>query len=230
MPAAVTVVIPTRNEEPYVAATVASAFAAGASEVIVSDGGSSDATVALAVAAGARIVSGDTMRACQLNRGAAEARGDAIIFLHADTLLPIGAADAVAHAVASGAEFGGFRLAFRERGRRLRFAAAMINLRTRITRCPWGDQAQFVRRDAFRGFREIPIMEDYELAARMKRRGHVVLLPLTVMTSGRRFLEKGLLRTSAINWSIIVRWHLGTDPERLARAYRGRGISAPSPR
>lgn len=224
MPAAVTVVIPTRNEEQHVAAAIASAFAGGASEVIVSDGGSSDATRSLAAAAGARILTGETMRSRQLNRGAAAANGECILFLHADTLLPQGAADAVADAIASGAEFGGFRLAFRESSRRLRFAAALINFRTRITRSPWGDQAQFVRRDRFLecgGFREIPIMEDYDLARRMKRRGRVALLPLTVMTSGRRFLEKGLMRTSAINWSIIVRWHLGTDPERLAKLYRG---------
>ena len=93
----------------------------------------------------------------------------------------------------------------------------MINLRTAITREPWGDQAQFVRRSAFEGFREIPIMEDYELARRMRP---ARILPLEVTTSGRRFLQKGVLRTAALNWLTIVRYHLGADVARLARAYR----------
>jgi len=210
----VTVVIPALNEEGRVAAAVRSAFEAGAAEVIVVDGGSSDATLARARDAGARVLAGERMRAKQLNLGAREAAGEMILFLHADTILPRGAAEAVA---ASGAEFGGFRLAFAERSLRLRWVAFAINLRTRITRQPWGDQAQFVRRSSFSGFREIPIMEDYELARRMKRG---TVLPLTVVTSGRRFLEKGLLRTSAINWRTIVQFHLGADVEELARRYR----------
>jgi len=212
--AAVTVVIPTLDEAEHVAAAVRSAIEAGASEVIVVDGGSSDATAQVARDAGARVLIGERMRARQLNLGAREAANDAIIFLHADTLLPRGAAEAV---ISAGADFGGFRIAFAERSFRLRFAAFMINLRTRITRQPWGDQAQFVDRRRFPGFREIPIMEDYELARTMTRR---VLLPLTVITSGRRFLQKGLLRTAAINWRTIVQYHRGVDPEELARRYR----------
>src|SRR5205814_599259 len=136
------------------------------------------------------------------------------IFLHADTALPRGAAEAV---VEARADFGGFRVAFAERTLRLRIAAFLINLRTRITKQPWGDQAQFVRRAVFPGFREIPIMEDYELARTMKDR---VLLPLTVITSGRRFLEKGVLRTAFINWRTIVQYHRGADPAELAQRYR----------
>jgi rSAM/selenodomain-associated transferase 2 len=198
----VTVVIPTLNEERRVVAAVRSAFEAGASEVIVVDGGSVDATMQAARDAGARVLEGERMRAKQLNLGAREASNDTIIFLHADTLLPRGAAEAVR---SSGATFGGFRIAFAERSLRLRIAAFLINLRTTITRQPWGDQAQFVSRAAFPGFREIPIMEDYDLARRMKPR---VLLPLTVITSGRRFLEQGMLRTVAFNWRTILAFHL----------------------
>jgi rSAM/selenodomain-associated transferase 2 len=209
-----TVVIPALNEEQRVAAAVRSAFDAGAAEVIVVDGGSSDATVAVARDAGARVLASEPMRAKQLNLGARAAAHDTIIFLHADTLLPPGAAAAV---LASDAPFGGFRIAFTERLLRLRIAAFLINLRTRITRQPWGDQAQFVRRGAFPGFREIPLMEDYELARTMTPRA---VLPLTVRTSGRRFLAKGVLRTAAINWRTIVQYHLGADPAELARRYR----------
>ncbi|HJT16027.1 MAG TPA: hypothetical protein VJ853_01490, partial [Thermoanaerobaculia bacterium] len=146
--------------------------------------------------------------------GAEAASGDWIVFLHADSRLPRGFAAAIEN---SGARFGGFRIRFAEDDRTLRVAARMINLRTAMTREPWGDQAQFVRRSAFAGFREMPIMEDYELARRMRP---ARILPLYVTTSGRRFLQKGLLRTAATNWLTIVRYHLGADPAELARAYR----------
>lgn len=220
MPAAVTVIIPALNEAARIGDAIDSAIAAGAAEVIVADCGSTDGTPDLAEARGARVVRGESMRARQCNRAAAEGTGQYLIFLHADTQLPPGACDAVGQALASGADFGGFRLRFPEGGAKLRLAAALINLRTRWTKCPWGDQAQFVHRAGFLrdgGFREIPIMEDYELAARMKRR---VLLPLVVTTSGRRFLQKGLWRTAATNWRIIIAWRMGADAQRLAALYR----------
>jgi rSAM/selenodomain-associated transferase 2 len=219
---ATTVIIPTINEEDAIEASVRSAFTAGAAEVIVADGGSTDRTTRLATAAGARIILSEPIRSRQMNVAAGIARNDCIIFLHADTLLPAAAAAAVEQALAR-SEFGGFRIAFAERALKLRVAAAMINIRTSLTRCPWGDQAQFIRRDVFAGiggFREIPIMEDYELALRMRRRGRTAVLPLSVVTSGRRFLTKGVWRTALTNWSIIASYHRGVSPDELARAYR----------
>ena len=206
------------------AGAVASAFRAGASEVIVADAGSTDRTTALAAEEGAKVLPCSGPRARQLNEAAKIATNDALIFLHADTQLPEGAARAVVEALAEGAVvFGGFRIAFLEPDRSLRTVASMINFRTGLTRCPWGDQAQFMRREIFLrmgGFREIPLMEDYDLALRMKRQGRTVILPEVVSTSGRRFLNKGVLRTAAINWSIIIRFRLGADPEKLAAWYR----------
>ena len=219
-----TVIIPTLDEEGRVGDAIDSAFAAGAAEVIVADGGSRDATVAVAHQHGARVIEGESMRSKQMNRAAAAASHDALVFLHADTSLPKGACDLVVEALAHGVVFGGFQLRFTEPSLRLRVAAALINLRTRMTRCPWGDQAQFVSRTAFLetgGFLEIPIMEDYEIAIRMKRRGRTAVLPQRVTTSGRRFLTRGLVRTTFINWRVIVGWRLGADPEKLARIYRG---------
>ncbi|MBK5260753.1 MAG: TIGR04283 family arsenosugar biosynthesis glycosyltransferase [Thermoanaerobaculia bacterium] len=224
MPHEVSVVIAARNEESLVGDAVRSAFDAGAIEVLVVDGSSTDATAEVALRAGARVIASEPMRAQQLNAGAKIARGTALIFLHADTTLPSGAAAAVATALDSGAHFGGFRIAFVERAWRLRFAAAMINLRTRITRCPWGDQAQFIARSRFMeegGYRWMPLLEDYEMAVRMKR--HAVVLPLTVTTSGRRFVAKGVLRTAWINWRIITMYRMGVDPGRLAERYRCAG-------
>ena len=224
MPSPVSVIIPTLDEAERIAATIDSAFAAGAAEVIVADGGSTDATIEIANARGARVLHGERVRARQLNRGAAEAQYDVLLFLHADTRLPAGAASAVVEALDSGFVFGGFRLTFAEPG--LRAVAFLINLRTRLTRAPWGDQAQFMTRATFvktGGFADLPIMEDYELARRMKRAGRTVLLPLHVETSGRRFVARGPLRTAALNWWIILCFHLGVSPERLARWYRNAG-------
>jgi rSAM/selenodomain-associated transferase 2 len=214
----VSVVIPALNEASTIGAAIDSA--AGA-EVIVADGGSTDATIAIARGRGALVIEGERMRARQMNRGAEAASGEAVVFLHADTVLPAGFNDAIARALDEGAVFGGFRIAFLEAG--LEGVARAINVRTRFTRAPWGDQAQFVRRDTFLhlgGFREIPIMEDYELASRMKRNGRTVVLPLEVRTSGRRFLQKGRVQTAILNWTIIAAYHLGVAPERLARWYR----------
>jgi rSAM/selenodomain-associated transferase 2 len=218
----VAAVIPALNEEQWIGASVDAARAAGIDEVIVADGGSSDATISIAESHGARVITGERMRARQLNRGAEAATSDAIVFVHADTLLPLGAARAIRDALRNHL-FGGFRLRFAESDSKLRVAETMINIRTAITKSPWGDQAQFIPRRTFLangGFREIPIMEDYELAVRMKRSGATIILPLHVLTSGRRFLEKGVWKTAAINWRIIASYRLGAPPEELAKIYR----------
>ena len=185
----------------------------------MADAASVDTTPRIAKAHGARLLLAERPRARQINIAAQAAAHENLIILHADTRLPAGAAQAVADALRDVA-FGGFRIAFIESSMRLQVAAALINLRTAITKQPWGDQAQFVRRDALLragGFREMPFMEDYELAARMKP-GRI--LPLTVRTSGRRFLRLGLVRTAAVNWTIIWRYRRGVDPEELVRLYR----------
>jgi rSAM/selenodomain-associated transferase 2 len=213
--APVSVIIAARNEQERIAAAVDSAIAAGAAEVIVVDGQSSDQTAAIARTRGAIVITCEPMRSRQFNRGAAAASGEWLIFLHADTTLPPGAAAAVNADV----DFGGFRIRFAEPHLRLRIAAFLINLRTRLTRCPWGDQAQFIKRSLFEGFREVPLMEDYDLALRMKKRGRTRILPLTVTTSGRRFLSRGVIRTVILNWFIVACWRLGVDERRLARWY-----------
>ena len=219
----VAAVIPALNEERWIGAAIDAARAAGVDEVIVADGGSSDGTLAVARSRNVQVITGERMRARQLNRGAEAASADAVVFVHADTLLPLGAARAIREALHSHL-FGGFRLKFSESDPKLRVAETMINLRTAITKSPWGDQAQFIVRKPFLkngGFREIPIMEDYELAVRMKRSGPTIIVPLHVLTSGRRFLEMGVWKTAAINWRIIASYRLGAAPEELAKLYRG---------
>lgn len=223
MPYPVAVLIPTRNEESTVGAAVRSAWEAGAAEVIVSDSGSSDATVDRAREAGADVLAAKTVRGAGLNRAAERARSNILLFLHADSLLEPDSLKPVVEAIRQGYLFGGFRIRFTEPHRRLRLAAMLINLRTSLTRCPWGDQAQFVLRSAFRGaggFRHDPIMEDYELATRMKRLGKTVLLEQAVRTSGRRFVKLGLVRTTLLNWRIVLLYRWGRDPVELERLYR----------
>lgn len=216
-------IIPTLNEATTIAATIEAARAAGAAEVIIVDGGSSDATIAIAENLGVRVITGERQRANQINRGIDAASHETIIVLHADTLLPSGATAAVEQALEK-AIFGAFHVTFIEGGPRLAYVAFMINARTRLTKKPWGDQAQFARRETLLrmgGYPPFPIMEDYELARRMKRAGRIAFLPLSVKTSGRRFLARGVIRTSCINWLVIFGYHFGVSPERLAKWYRG---------
>lgn len=220
----VTVIIPALDEEREIARSVTSAWASGANEVIVSDGGSRDRTRELARDAGARVLETGPPRGGQLNAAAREASHEILVFLHADSTLPSGAARDVSMALDRGYVFGGFRIRFRERSWKLRLAEAMINLRSRLTGAPWGDQAQFIERERFErvgGFLHDPIMEDYDLARRMRQHGKTIILDSVVVTSGRRFREHGLLRTAVINWKIIWSWHRGRDPRRLAAIYRG---------
>lgn len=216
------IVIPTLDEETALSERLADARR-HADDLVVSDGGSTDRTVQIAEDAGARVVSGPPGRGGQLNRGAAAADGDVLLFLHADTRLPEGAAEAVRAAIRDGAVAGGFLLRFDDERPRMRLAATLINWRTRLTRTPLGDQAQFARREVFErlgGFREWPILEDLDLARRLRREGRMALLERPVETAARRFLQQGAVRTVARNWTIWFLYLLGVSPHRLARLYR----------
>ncbi len=224
------IVIPTLDEEPALRRTLPAALAM-ADLVVVSDGGSSDGTLAVARELGARTVSGLPGRGGQLNRGAAAALGDAdaadiLLFLHADTTLPEGAGQAVLSSVASGCVGGAFLLRFDSDRPAMRLGSWLVKHRTRLTRLPLGDQAQFVTRGAFRelgGYRDWPILEDLDFAWRLRRsfgRRRLALIEEPVTTGSRRYLEQGVLRTVATNWLIWLLFALGVSPARLARLYR----------
>lgn len=221
-PMRLSIVIPTLNEERDLARSLPSALAA-ADEVWVSDGGSDDRTVAVARSLGARVVSGPPERGRQLNRGAGRTRGEVLLFLHADTLLPTAAGELVRRAIRGGAVGGGFRLRFDTDHPGMRFTGRCINLRTRLTRCPLGDQAQFVHRGVFDrldGFRPWPILEDLDFGRRLKHEGPTALIAEPVSTSPRRYLSRGIVRTLTTNWLIFGLYFAGTSPHRLARLYR----------
>lgn len=216
------IVVPALNEEEALRRNLPAALAA-ADEVVVSDGGSTDRTVEVARQLGARLVSGPPGRGVQLTRGAEAAEADVLLFLHADTRLPPDGVRAVREAVAGGAVGGAFCVRFDVDRPMLRLGARLINLRTRLTRLPLGDQAQFVTREGFRrlqGFRDWPILEDLDFAFRMKRVGRTALIEDRVTTGARRFVEQGIVRTVSTNWLIWMLFLLGVSPQRLARLYR----------
>jgi rSAM/selenodomain-associated transferase 2 len=221
-PVRLAIVMPTLNEERVLDVSLPAALAL-ADEVVVSDGGSSDRSVAIARRHGARVVTGPAGRGGQLNRGAAAADADVLLFLHADTRLPAGADRTVREAIAAGAEFGAFSLRFDDRRPLLRFAERLINVRSRLTRLPLGDQAHFMTRAAFErlgGYRDWPILEDLDLARRARRAARSVLVEEAVITAARRYTERGVLRNAATNWLIWLLFACGVSPHHLARMYR----------
>lgn len=223
MAATVSVVIAALNEAAAVGAAVASAVRQ-AHEVIVVDGGSSDATCAHAVAAGAAVLTAAGGRAAQLNAGAAAATGAILLFLHADTRLPVDWADAVRVALADeGTALAAFRLGIDAPRTIERLLSAAANIRSRRLRLPYGDQGLAVRRATFAalgGFRPLPIMDDYDFVCRARALGRIETLPLAVATSARRWRRLGVVRSTLRNQLIVAGWHAGVDPARLARWYR----------
>jgi uncharacterized protein len=220
----ITVVIPTLNEGPWIRGAVESA-AAGASEVIVVDGGSTDATVAEAASAGARVIAAPPGRASQMEAGAHGALGDWLVFLHADTRLEDGWPDAL-RALQARFVAGAFRFRLDSPRPRYRLVEAAVRLRCAALGLPYGDQAIFVRREAFigcGGFGQVPILEDIDLVRRLRARGRLAFPALHAVTSARRWEERGFLRTTLLNGLVVVLGSAGFPRVHLARLYGGRG-------
>jgi rSAM/selenodomain-associated transferase 2 len=215
----ISAVIPALGEAAEIAAAVASARAAGADEVVVTDGGSADDTVARARTAGAdRVLAAPRGRGLQLRAGAAAASGEALWFLHADARAPAGAANAIRVALNGGALWGAFRV----RHAPASWAVSLADRRSRRTSFPYGDQGVFCTRaahDAIGGVPEQPLLEDLEFARRMLRaHGPPVRLTLELGVSARRFAARPL-RTALCWWTLPALYRLGVAPERLARWY-----------
>jgi rSAM/selenodomain-associated transferase 2 len=196
-------------------------------EVIVVDGGSTDRSAQVVAASPhARRLASERGRARQMNAGARAARGDVLLFLHADTLLPEGAAPAIARVLGDPAVVGGrFDVRFANPRRAFRVIAAFMNWRSRLTGIATGDQAIFVRRDAFEalgGYPDIPLMEDVEFSARLRRRGRIACLRSRVITSARKWEREGVVRTVLLMWALRLLHFLRVDPARLHRWYYGR--------
>ena len=191
-------------------------------EVVLVDGGSRDDSVAMARAAGLRVVVAERGRARQMNAGAQACGGALLLFLHADTRLPE-AADAMVRAALAVQAWGRFDVRIDGRPLMLRVVAALMNLRSRLSGIATGDQAIFVRREVFEalgGFPDQPLMEDIELSRRLLRVSRPACLRARVRTSGRRWEQRGVWRTIALMWRLRWAYWRGVPAERLAEAYR----------
>lgn len=184
-------------------------------EVVVVDGGSADGTADVAEAVGLRVIRDvGPGRAMQLNAGAAATTGEHLLFLHADTDLPVGTVGEVSRALADEAlAVGAFSARLDHRSVGLAIIELGIHLRSRFGHMPYGDQALFCRRSTFEqlgGYREdLPIMEDADFVRRARAAGRVEVLDLEVVTSARRWREHGVLKVTAWNWWITAKFLLG---------------------
>jgi rSAM/selenodomain-associated transferase 2 len=216
------IILPVLDEGERIAATLdgLSDMRALGTEVIVVDGGSRDATIQRARLRADRVLSAPRGRALQMNAGAAKATGDVLLFLHADTKLPRDADHIVLYGLErSGCAWGRFDVKIDGRSPLLVVVGWLMNLRSRVTGIATGDQAIFVRRDAFPGFEPIALMEDIAFSREMKRRGAPACLRGRVRTSGRRWEKRGVLRTVVLMWRLRLLYYFGARPERLARLY-----------
>lgn len=220
----ISIIIPMLNEAANILDTLASIQNASDVEVIAVDGESGDDTAKLAKSCGAKVIYSPPGRARQMNKGATAAKGEVFLFLHADTHLPEGFDGYIRRfmdqpSIAAGAF--GLRLDGKFPGKRL--IERSINFRAKHFQMPYGDQAIFLRAGMFfdiKGFPDIPVMEDFELIRRLRRRGRIVLAPVSVITSNRRWRALGTWQTTLINQAAIMAYRLGISPTRIARWYK----------
>lgn len=218
------VIVPMLNEASAIARSLA-AIRAGApyAELIVVDGGSTDGSVEVARPQCDVFIGASCGRALQMNAGAVRAFGDALVFVHADTIVPATFARDIEDALRDPAVVGGrFDIRLDDSHPLCVLIGPLISLRSRITRTGTGDQAIFVRRKIFEslgGFPDMPICEDLDFARRMKRAGCIACLRSKVTTSARRWRKGGIMRTVLRMWTIRLLYLSGVSPVRLARMY-----------
>lgn len=230
----ISVIIPARNEAQAVAHSVHSAWLAGANEVLVIDGGSTDATCAQATAAGATVLTSPTAgRGAQQAWGAQHASGQVLVFLHADSTLQLDAFQPLRQRVATqecsetpSILWGGFHQQIRDPRWRFRILERGNQLRSKTLGWVYGDQGLWLTRAALAavgGFPTVPLMEDLILSRRLVRICRPILIDTTVHTSARRWQRDGILRRTCGNWWLVVQYFAGRPTEDLARAYRSAG-------
>jgi len=217
------IIIPALNEASAIEASLLrlQPWRGAGCELILVDGGSTDRTVEIATPLVDRLLRAPAGRATQMNAGAAQARGAALWFLHADSVPPRDAFFALRGALA-GHGWGRFDVRLSGAQPLLRIVERLMNARSRLTGIATGDQGIFVRREWFErvgGFPAIPLMEDIVLSRRLKRLGLPACLPVSLRTSSRRWERNGTLRTVLLMWRLRLAFALGADPALLERRY-----------
>jgi len=219
----ISVIVPVLNEEKTIATTLAALVTLAPYEIIIVDGGSMDQTRELAAQFQVKIISSERGRGQQMNRGAGAARGDVLLFLHADTRLPASAFSDISAALSEPCYLGGrFDVELAGEHWLLPLVGRMISYRSRISKVATGDQAIFVRRQVFermRGFPDMPLMEDIAFCRTLKRLGDVACLRSRVVTSARRWEVDGVWRTIFRMWTIKLLYLVGVSPARLKQFY-----------
>lgn len=223
------IIIPTLNEGEAIGEFLRAlqSFRQRGAELILADGGSTDATIEVASGRVDRtLVASKRGRAAQMNEGAALARGNVLLFLHADTGLPAHADRRILEGLAaSGCRWGRFDVRLSGSAYLLRWVERLMNIRSRMTGIATGDQAIFVERtlfDAIRGFPDIALMEDIAISRTLKRHGRPLCLTDKVLTSSRRWERHGIWRTIFLMWRLRLAYFFGIPPDQLARRYHGR--------
>lgn len=217
----ISVVIPTLNEESHIEKTLQSVMKQeGDCELYVVDGGSTDNTVAVAKRY-ACVINSKRGRAIQMNAGARLCTGDILLFLHADTILPDNAFREIRKRMNDNTVAGGsFYIAFDADNFILRGVSFITRFNFRLFH--FGDQGIFVRRNVFqklRGYKEIPIMEDYDFYKRLRKQGKVILIRMPMISSARRFIKKGVIRQLLINKFVVLAYWAGVDVQTIKRFY-----------
>jgi len=217
------VIIPVLNEAETIAHTLQSLPSTGV-EMILVDGGSSDNTVEIAQNMGAKaFLSPEPGRAMQMNTGAKYATGNILLFLHADTQLPPNYPQLIQETLAQPHTIAGaFQLAINSQHPLLRIIEKGVNARSRFLQMPYGDQGIFLKKATFEstgGFRDLPIMEDFQFIRNLKQEGKIRLATAHVLTSARRWEKLGVIKTTLINQMVIMGYFFGISPVKLKQWY-----------
>ena len=219
----ISIIIPVYNEEKAIEKTLSSFSDIVDAEVIVVDGSSTDGTVSCIHGYPVTVIKEEKSRALQMNAGARKAKGDVLLFLHADCILEEGAISAIRESVLSGFVGGCLKHVIDSPGLTYRMIEASGDIRARLSRIFYGDQAIFVKKDVFSrlgGYDDVSLFDDVLFSKKLRRAGKTCVLDKKVYASSRRWKKQGLVKATAVNWLVSLGFMVGVSPQVLKKVYR----------